>query len=447
MGMKQQPGIDKSNPEIRKIFEAQSFEICTRVDRSFSFLMGIQWLAAILVAWLVSPLTWLGSAERSQESLVIAFVFGGIFALPPIFCAYLVPGERVTRYTVAIAQMLFSVLFIHLTGGRIETHFHVFVSLAFIAFYKDVGVLWTAASIVLADHIIRGTMFPLSVYGDMASITWRWMEHGSWIAFENIVLWLGILKIRDELWDMARSKYELVQSKEEAQRISTMKSTFITNMSHEIRTPLNSIIGFADVLNEADLTKDQKEYASTIHRCSESLLVLINDILDISKIENGLLEIDRHRFNVRELHEDIQKMFLVRCREKGLQLEVQFDETIPKLAVGDSHRIRQILVNLIGNAVKFTDRGGVTVQVEKDQECERTYKWKVKDTGVGIAPENQQKLFRSFGQENASVSRTYGGSGLGLVISKNLIELMGGKISLDSQPGKGSTFSFTLKLE
>ncbi len=445
--MKQQLGLAKSNPEIRKIFEDQSFEICVQVDRAFAFLMGFQWLAAIVVAWLVSPNTWLGEADRTQESLVIAFVFGGVFALPPIFCAFLAPGERVTRYTISIAQMLFSILFIHLTGGRIETHFHVFVSLAFIAFYRDMGVLWIAGSIILADHIIRGSFFPLSVYGQVDPSYWRWIEHGMWVAFENVILWFGVLKIRDELWDMARSKYDLIQAKEEAQRISVLKSTFISNMSHEIRTPLNSIIGFADILNDSDLNKDQKEYASTIYRCSESLLVLINDILDISKIENGLLEIDRHRFDVHKLHEDIQKMFLVRCREKGLQLEVKLDEKIPHLAVGDSHRLRQILVNLIGNAVKFTEQGSVTVQVEKDLECDRTFKWQVRDTGIGIAPENQQKLFRAFAQENSAVSRNYGGSGLGLVISKNLIELMGGKISLDSRVGEGSTFSFTLKLE
>ncbi|MDG0815048.1 sensor histidine kinase [Bdellovibrio svalbardensis] len=445
--MRQRLGLAKNNPEIRKIFDEQSFEICARVDRSFAFLMGFQWLAAILVAWLVSPNTWLSGVDRVQESLVLAFVFGGMFSLPAIFASYLVPGEKATRYIVAIGQMLFSILFIHLTGGRIETHFHVFVSLAFVAFYKDVGVLWAAGAIILADHMIRGAIMPLSVYGDMNSTYWRWIEHGLWIAFENIVLWLGILKVREELWDMARSKYELIQAKDEAQRASVLKSSFISNMSHEIRTPLNSIIGFADVLNDSELNQEHKEYASTIHRCSESLLVLINDILDISKIENGLLEIDRHRFNVHKLHDDVQKMFLVRCREKGLHLEVKLDESIPKIAIGDSHRIRQVLVNLIGNAVKFTDRGGVFVQVEKDQDLEHTYKWKVQDTGVGIAPESQHQLFRAFVQGNASVSRNYGGSGLGLLISKNLIELMGGRISFDSQPGEGSTFSFTLKLE
>lgn len=434
-------------PEIKSIFDRQSREIGIRVDRAFGILMGIQWLGAILVAWLVSPKTWIESSGSSVSSLLLAFVLGGAFSVPPFIAILLAPGERVTRYLIATAQILFSILLIHLSGGRIETHFHIFVSLAFLAFYMDMGVLWYTGTLVILDHILRGQFYPLSVYGQLGVYQWRWLEHGGWVLFENLILCMGIFRIRQELWGMASSKHDLMIAKEEAQRASVMKSHFLSNMSHEIRTPLNSIIGFADLLAESDLEGEHREFAATIHRCSESLLVLINDILDFSKIENGLLQIDRHKFDVHQLHKDIHYMFNMSCREKGLALQIQVAEGVPLQAVGDSHRLKQILVNLVGNAIKFTERGVVSVHVEKDADNERTYKWKVSDTGIGIAPENQKKLFKSFSQEHASTSRKYGGTGLGLVISKNLIELMGGKISVDSRVGEGTTFSFTLKLD
>ncbi|WP_246845186.1 ATP-binding protein [Bdellovibrio sp. NC01] len=409
--------------------------------------MGIQWFGAILVAWLVSPRTWIESSGSSISSLLLSFVLGGLFAVPSIAAIFLAPGERVTRYIIATSQVLFSVLLIHLSGGRIETHFHIFVSLAFLAFYMDMGVLWYAGTLVIIDHMLRGQFYPLSVYGQLGAYGWRWLEHGGWVLFENFILCMGIFRIRQELWGMASSKHDLILAKEEAQRASVMKSHFLSNMSHEIRTPLNSIIGFADLLSESNLEGEHREFASTIHRCSESLLVLINDILDFSKIENGLLQIDRHKFDVHQLHKDIHHMFNMSCREKGLALQIKVGENVPNEAVGDSHRLKQILVNLVGNAIKFTERGSVSVSVEKDADNERSYKWRVTDTGIGIAPENQKKLFKSFSQEHASTSRKYGGTGLGLVISKNLIELMGGNIAVDSKEGEGTTFSFTLKLD
>ena len=445
--MNSQLALAKRNPEIRKIFEDQSAERYIRVDHAFAFLMGIQWFAAIFVAWLITPGTWLGAANHVQESLILAFVFGGVLALPSVFLAWSAPGTKLCRYAIAICQVLFSSLFIHLSGGRIESHFHIFFSLAFLSFYKDFGVLLAASLIVILDHYFRGLVMPLSIYGVDTINPYRWLEYAGWVIFEDAVLFMGILRFRNEMWEMARSKFELTVANEEALRISTLKSTFLTNMSHEIRTPLNSIIGFADVLAESDLQSDHKQYAETIQRCSESLLVLIDDILDFSKIENGLMQIDRHMFDMHQLHRDVQDMFVVKCRDKGLDFNLVLDESIPQQVVGDSHRIRQVLINLVGNAIKFTERGHVSIHVSRDSASPAHFHWKVSDTGVVIAKEHQQKLFGSFIQANASISRRYGGSGLGLTISKNLIELMGGKISLESQLGEGSVFSFTLPFE
>ncbi|BEV70082.1 ATP-binding protein [Bdellovibrio bacteriovorus] len=432
--------------QVQRIFLEQSRDIHIRVDRGFSILLLIQWVAAIVMGILLTPTTWLGSFSGAVENAFVGLIFGGLFSLPAVYCVYVFPGEKWTRYVVAVSQMCFSILFIHLSGGRIETHFHVFVSLAALAFYKDVGLLGVASFIVITDHILRGCLLPISLYGVAESNQWRWLEHAAWILIEDIILIIGIERIRGELHEMAYSKYQLVQAREEALQLSSIKSTFLSNMSHEIRTPLNSIIGFSDILRDTRLDKDQTDYVQTIQRCSDSLLHIINDVLDISKIENGLLQIDRHKFDVKELHTDIFKIFEAKCQEKNLQLEVDIDESIPAFALGDSHRLRQILMNLVGNAVKFTDKGRVCISLQR-QPGSGHYVWKVSDTGRGIRLENMSKLFRSFSQEDVSISRTYGGSGLGLMICKNLVEMMGGDIKVESKLGEGTTFHFTLPLE
>ncbi|WP_347355860.1 ATP-binding protein [Bdellovibrio sp.] len=444
--MKQSEG-ERNHPEVQKIFEQQSRETNIRVDRGFSILLLIQWVASIVVGILVTPSTWVGSFSGAIENALVGLIFGGLFSLPAVYCVHVFPGERFTRYLVAASQMFFSVLFIYLAGGRIESHFHVFVSLAALAFYKDVGVLGLASFIVIADHILRGCLLPLSLYGQEEHAQWRWIEHTMWIILADIILIIGIERTRFELQEVAHSKFQLMKAREEALQLSSIKSTFLSNMSHEIRTPLNSIIGFADILRDTPLDDEQQGYVGTIHRCSDSLLHLINDVLDISKIENGLLQIDRHRFDIKELHKDIHRIFAAKCQEKGLQLRVDVDESIPHFALGDSHRLRQVLMNLVGNAVKFTDQGSVHVSLHRDPVVESRYHWAVRDTGRGIRKENMGKLFRSFAQEDASVSRTHGGSGLGLMICKNLVELMGGNIVVDSKLGEGTVFSFTLPLD
>ena len=251
--------------------------------------------------------------------------------------------------------------------------------------------------------------------------------------------------MRGDCWSIAKEKYLRKVAEEESAQAASLKSSFISSMSHEIRTPLSSIIGFSDILSETQMTTEQKQYVETIHRCSDSLLHLINDILDFSKIDNGLMQIDRHKFNLQELHHDVRSMFQIKCKAKGLNFDLHLADEVSGFVVGDSHRLRQVLVNLVGNAVKFTESGRISIHVSKQQQS--VYSWQICDTGVGIAEENKKNLFKPFSQENAAISRKYGGSGLGLVISKNLVEMMGGNIAVDSTLGKGTTFSFTLPLE
>ncbi|MCB0289074.1 MAG: response regulator [Calditrichaeota bacterium] len=235
----------------------------------------------------------------------------------------------------------------------------------------------------------------------------------------------------------------LKTAKETAERASRAKSEFLANMSHEIRTPLNGVFGMNLLLLDSGLNAEQQEYAQSIQKCSETLLSLINDILDLSKIEAGKLELELIDFNFRALIRETAGLFTQRVQEKGLKLSVIQDPTIPNPLNGDPTRIRQVLTNLIANALKFTSTGEITIQTERQDDGVRI---SVLDTGIGIPPEKQDTIFASFSQADGSTTRKYGGTGLGLTICKQLVKLMGGQIGLQSEPDVGSLFWFTVRL-
>jgi PAS domain S-box-containing protein len=736
------------------LFAEHRLAVFRRTDRLFAGLLITQWLAAVALALWVSPLAWEGLSSHTHPHVWAALLLGGAAVSLPAALGLFRPGLALTRYTIAVAQILMGALLIHLTGGRIETHFHIFGSLAFLAFYRDWRILVVASVVVAVDHFVRGLYWPVSVYGVLADGGWRWFEHAGWVAFEDAFLipaclrgvaemraiverqarleatnegieatvrrrtlelgllqtltaviaespdetvalkvglrevcgvtgwalgqawlpgpggelhwaavwpdpkagehftaesmrwnvspgeglpgrvyaarrplWLrdvtadpslfpraaaaaadglragvgipivageevlavieffspephaedrghpdlvsgvaaqlGSVLLRkraegearrtaanlaalidntsDSIWsvdkelrliafnsfflrrfgtlfgtrpeegdrlpdllgpeewatreasyaralagerfvidqrhqvggesfffdvsfnpihtgrevtgvavfardvtDRRRAEEELRRAKSIAEEANRAKGEFLANMSHEIRTPMNGILGMTDLALRTNPTAQQRDYLGAVKASAESLLRIINDILDFSKIEAGKLDMESIDFSLRDTLAAAMRSLALRAHEKELELAWRVAPGVPDALLGDPVRLRQILVNLAGNAVKFTARGEVVVGVDVESAAGEgvVLHFRVTDTGIGIPADKLDAIFAPFEQVDGSTTRRFGGTGLGLAISARLAAMMGGRVWAESTPGVGSTFHF-----
>ena len=255
--------------------------------------------------------------------------------------------------------------------------------------------------------------------------------------------------LESEIAFRRRTEEQLIVAKEAAEAASLAKSEFLANMSHEIRTPLNGIIGMTELALGTELQEDQREYLEIVKYSADSLLKIVNDILDFSKIEAKKLTLDSTSFQLRGSLKELMRSLSPRARQKGLKLDCKVGETVPEDVVGDPLRLRQVLLNLIDNAIKFTGQGSVAlaVNLQSISATMRFLRFAVEDTGIGISEEKQRTIFEAFTQADTSSTRRYGGTGLGLSISSQLTGMMGGQIWVESKMGHGSTFQFTARLQ
>ena len=425
-------------------------------------------LKLVLYHWLiVSTIT-----AYLFNGFFLGFIGGGILSAITYLTYKYCTDHQTYKYAIALVLLTFSIIMIQQSAGRIEMHFHIFGALSFLVIYRDYKVVRLGASFILLHHFIFNYLqeFNISIfntpivvfnYGCGLDIV---LLHGAFVLFEGFVLHQILNRMNKTYDELQRTKealesvnknlenivdvrtQELEIAKEEAISANQMKSEFLANMSHEIRTPMNAIIGFTDILDKEITDTIHSNYVKSVKDSSKVLLTIINDILDLSKVEAGKMSIQYSAASMRAIADEIKSVFYHKAKAKALELNILVDNSVPDILLVDEVRIRQILFNLISNALKFTHEGSVDITITSSSLMEDKVKLilEVKDTGIGMDEEQQSHMFEAFSQHLDQSNKLYGGTGLGLAIVKRLVELMNGTILLKSKRDIGSTFIVTL---
>jgi len=459
------------SPMSERLYGPSLQNLQHKTDRLFAGLMIFQWAFAIFAALYLSPRAWSGTQSEIHPHVWAALLLGGIITSMPVALIFIYPGTVLTRQVVAVSQMLMSALLIHLTGGRIETHFHVFGSLAFLAFYRDKNVLISASIVVALDHFLRGMFWPESVFGVGLTSQWRWLEHVGWVLFEDIFLFMAINQSLNEMQSLARRQSDLERlnavlsgeidvrrqiedqreellrreaaAREDAEKANRMKDQFLATLSHELRTPLTSIMGWVRLLRSGRMDYEATEKAlEVIERNARTQTRLVEDLLDVSRVISGKFELNIVPVSIRGVIQSAADAVKPVADAKGVQLVIApVGEGC--VVMGDSCRLQQVVWNLLTNAVKFTPaKGSVCVSAEATPA---EVVVKVIDTGRGISRSFLPRVFERFAQAEQSSTRQQGGLGLGLAIVRHITELHGGIVAVESK-GDGCGATFTVKL-